>query len=477
MAIKMTNNAASTLAGNVSSGATSFTVVSGSTFPSLSSGDHTYVTIGTEVIKVTAISSANFTCIATGAAHSAGDTVELRVTAELLNDFSTDEESLPKSGGTMTGNIAHAGDFKIDTGGDILLDADGADIRFQDGGTDFIKFTKSGNNVLIKSQVADGDIVFKGSDNGVDITALTFDMSEAGYATFNNWLKVNDRVVGNSNLVLNTSDGNEKIQLDASGFIQFEAGGSEAMRIDTNNNLLKGHTATIAQEVCQSGTNVSVYTPDVQINNSGNGGLAVSRFNTGNTESANLWLTKSGSNTIGTQAALAQDEAIGRIIFSASDGSTFSNGASIEAFADAGQGTNDTPARLEFKTTADGATTPTTRMTIKHNGNVGIGVAAPDSALAVTRSENTVFDASQADHQRDKGATLRVQNNSTTSNSFAQILFRNQASNVGGCRIVSVNRGNDQSDLAIVTGDTNEAMRIFANGNAAIGTTDGSTAN
>ena len=121
MAIKMTNNAASTLASNVSSGATSFTVVSGSSFPTFSSGDHSYVTIGTEVIKVTARNSAVFTCIATGASHSAGDTVELRVTAELLNDFSTDAESLAKAGGEMSGNITMAGSQTVD-GRDLSAD-------------------------------------------------------------------------------------------------------------------------------------------------------------------------------------------------------------------------------------------------------------------------------------------------------------------------------------------------------------------
>jgi len=121
MAIKMTNNAASTLASNVSSGATSFTVASGSSFPTFSSGDHSYVTIGTEVIKVTARNSAVFTCIATGASHSAGDTVELRVTAELLNDFSTDAESLAKAGGEMSGNITMAGSQTVD-GRDLSAD-------------------------------------------------------------------------------------------------------------------------------------------------------------------------------------------------------------------------------------------------------------------------------------------------------------------------------------------------------------------
>ena len=148
-----------------------------------------------------------------------------------------DDDKLPLAGGTMTGNIAHAGDFTLDVGGDILLDADGADVRMLDGGTDYIKFTKDGNNSAIKAQVSDGDLILRGSDGGSQINALTLDMSEAGYATFNNWLKVNDRVVGNSNLVLNTSDSNEKIHLDATGYIKLETAGSERMRIDSSGNV------------------------------------------------------------------------------------------------------------------------------------------------------------------------------------------------------------------------------------------------
>jgi hypothetical protein len=98
----------------------------------------------------------------------------------------TDATKLPLAGGTMTGNIAHAGDFTIDVGGDLILDADGADVRMLDGGTDYIKFTKDGNNSAIKAQVSDGDLIFRGSDNGAQIDALTLDMSDAGKAVFNN---------------------------------------------------------------------------------------------------------------------------------------------------------------------------------------------------------------------------------------------------------------------------------------------------
>ena len=93
MSVKFSNNAATTLSASISSGATSFTVVSATAFPTLASSDWTYVTLTSEVVKVTSISGTTFTCVATTDAHSSGESVELRMTAELLNDFAKDTES------------------------------------------------------------------------------------------------------------------------------------------------------------------------------------------------------------------------------------------------------------------------------------------------------------------------------------------------------------------------------------------------
>ena len=93
MAVKFSNNAATTLSADISLGATSFTVASASAFPTLGASDWTYVTLTSEVVKVTATSGTTFTCDATTAGHSAGESVELRMTAELLNDFASDTES------------------------------------------------------------------------------------------------------------------------------------------------------------------------------------------------------------------------------------------------------------------------------------------------------------------------------------------------------------------------------------------------
>ena len=78
-----------------------------------------------------------------------------------------------------------SGNFFIDSASDIFLDADGANIFLRDGGVNFGRFNKNGNNLKIESEIENGDIIFSGDDGGSAVTALTLDMSNAGQATFN----------------------------------------------------------------------------------------------------------------------------------------------------------------------------------------------------------------------------------------------------------------------------------------------------
>jgi len=80
-----------------------------------------------------------------------------------------------------------------DESADTLRAADGTPITFgngddlgiyHDGSNSFI--VNSTGNLTIDSATNDADIIFKGTDGGSDITALTLDMSAAGKATFNN---------------------------------------------------------------------------------------------------------------------------------------------------------------------------------------------------------------------------------------------------------------------------------------------------
>ena len=119
MAVKFSNNAVTTLTDSPSAGATSFNVASASTFPTLGASDWTYVSLTSEVVKVTAISGTTFTCDATSDAHASGESVELRMTAELLNDVALgDDESLDaiSNASAITGNAVDV--FIYDTSND-----------------------------------------------------------------------------------------------------------------------------------------------------------------------------------------------------------------------------------------------------------------------------------------------------------------------------------------------------------------------
>ena len=84
-----------------------------------------------------------------------------------------------------------SGDLTLDVVGDITFDAGGGDILLKDDGTLVGTIGGfSGNNVTIKSEVSDGDVIFQGNDGGSGITALTLDMSDAGSAYFNNMVGI-----------------------------------------------------------------------------------------------------------------------------------------------------------------------------------------------------------------------------------------------------------------------------------------------
>ena len=105
-------------------------------------------------------------------------------------DLTFDGSNLTVGGKVITTEIESSGVIVLDAAGDITLDADGADIIFKNGGTEFGRFTDSSSDFVIKSSVNNKDIIFKGVDNNSTITSLTLDMSNAGAATFSDSVSV-----------------------------------------------------------------------------------------------------------------------------------------------------------------------------------------------------------------------------------------------------------------------------------------------
>ena len=76
------------------------------------------------------------------------------------------------SGITVTGDIANSsGDFTLDVAGDIILDADGGDLNFKDGGTLIGHIANSSSDFLIVTDVQDKDFKVLGQDGASQITA------------------------------------------------------------------------------------------------------------------------------------------------------------------------------------------------------------------------------------------------------------------------------------------------------------------
>ena len=54
-----------------------------------------------------------------------------------------------------------SGDLTLDVEGDIVLDANGADVIFKDDGTEFGRVTNSSTDFVIKTAVSDKDFIIK----------------------------------------------------------------------------------------------------------------------------------------------------------------------------------------------------------------------------------------------------------------------------------------------------------------------------
>jgi hypothetical protein len=93
------------------------------------------------------------------------------------------------------------------------------------------------------------------------------------------------------------------------------------------------------------------------------------------TSPSSLYAIKSRNAVVGSSTIVQSGDQVGQVVFAADDGVTFIPAGSIVAEVDGTPGASDMPGRLVFKTTADGAATSTTAMTINNAQQVGIGPA------------------------------------------------------------------------------------------------------
>ena len=171
------------------------------------------ITVTASPLEVAALTATTGTF--SGAVTMVGATVNGTITA---GQVTTNEIVSNGSNAQLTLTSSGSGDIKLDSGGDIILDADNADIKLEDGGTEFGRISRITSDLVIKSMGNNQDIILKGIDDTATINALTLDMSEGGAATFNSTVTATD-ITANSltTNVISSNGSNAGISIQPSG--------------------------------------------------------------------------------------------------------------------------------------------------------------------------------------------------------------------------------------------------------------------
>ena len=111
------------------------------------------------------------------------------------------------------------GSITLDSSGDIILDADGANVTFKDGGTSILDIANNSSDVELTVSVADKNFAIKGTDGSSAITALDIDMALAGKATFNGDVVVTgDLTVTGDDITMGTNTSGHIMVADGTNF-------------------------------------------------------------------------------------------------------------------------------------------------------------------------------------------------------------------------------------------------------------------
>ena len=158
---------------------------------------------------------------------------------------------------TTVGNVSHilvdvSGTLKKISRTNLGLGSSAADdITTGDAA---VSIATSTGNITIDAQGSDTDIIFKGTDDASDITALTLDMSDAGTAIFNHDIKIAD-----GGFIGSASDA-DAIGISAGGDVSLTGGG---LSLIDNEKIILGTNSDISFTYDESTTDSLVISSDV----------------------------------------------------------------------------------------------------------------------------------------------------------------------------------------------------------------------
>ena len=276
-----------------------------------------------------------------------------------------------------------------------------------------------------------------GNTTGLNVASgiSTFQAVTGTTGTFTGDVDIADKIV-------HTGDTNTAIRFPSADTITAETSGTEAIRINNSGQFLVGVTA--------ARTMLSGYTPSLQVEGTANSDSSVSIVeNISAASGPSLWFGKTRGNSLGANTVVQSGDELGTIVFNGADGTDVqSMAAFIRASVDGTPGSNDMPGRITIHTTADGAASPTERMRITSDGNIGFNVTPTNYSNYVTLALNDTT-----------GSTIEGRVGGTLTGSFT---------------VDSLVTINAVTSIPIVFKTANtERMRIKSNGELHIATTSG----
>ena len=169
------------------------------------------------------------------------------------------------------------------------------------------------------------------------------------------------------------------------------SGYTETARFDASGRLLVGTSSARANMF--NATLSSAFQVEGTTHNTSS--VSIVR-NSNDVSAAAFVLGKSRGAAVGSSTLVNNNDTIAYLSFQGADGSELVECASIACEVDGTPGANDMPGRLEFSTTADGASSPTERMRILSTGSVLFSTDTEASITSATANGHMWYESTQS---------------------------------------------------------------------------------
>ena len=161
---------------------------------------------------------------------------EMEVSGKITADAGIDIDNFNIDGTTIA---LSSGDMTIDAAGDIVIDADGANVTIKDNGTSILDIANNSSDVELTVSTADKNFKIKGTDGSSGITALDIDMALNGKATFSGDVVVTgDLTVTGDDIVMGTNTAGNILVADGTNFNSTAVSGLSEISTVANDDVL-----------------------------------------------------------------------------------------------------------------------------------------------------------------------------------------------------------------------------------------------